>query len=204
MPHSEFLSPSLLLEKLNLTVLPQKYMWHTKEVQDISRIPLPPLYSGITQSPILLIPWRSSMNELGKRVLKSWNIFKISWVVQLSNTPYTPPRVFSQSSTGLSPYLYRHMLWLWWTQSYCGQLPGPTNKRYFNVRQKERLVQSFHSLCPSTQNQSKMESCSQGQYRDKKGHLSHPSSRIWSQLVPGNHSNPSHSSSVLDKPQCST
>lgn len=78
MPHSEFLSPSLLLEKLNLTVLPQKYMWHTKEVQDISRIPLPPLYSGITQSRILLIPWRSSMNELGKRVLKSWNIFKIS------------------------------------------------------------------------------------------------------------------------------
>lgn len=66
---------------------------------------------------------------------------------------------------------------------------------------KRGLFSPSHSVCPSAQNQSKMESYSQGQYRDKKGHLPHPSSCTWSHPAPENHSGPSHSSSVLDKPQ---
>lgn len=200
MPHSEFLSPCLLLEKLNLTLLPQRYMWHTNEVQDIPRIPLPPFYFDITQSSTLLIPWKSSVNELGKRVVKIWNRFKISWALQLSNSSSTPPRVFPQSSTDLSPYLYTHMLWPWWTQNYCGRSPGQQTKEILMSDKKRGLFSSSHSLCPNAQNQTKMESCSKGQYRDKKGHLPHPSSCTWSQLAPENHSGPSHSSSVLDKP----
>lgn len=66
---------------------------------------------------------------------------------------------------------------------------------------KRGLFGPSHSLYLSAQNQSKLESYSEGQYRDKKGHLPHPSSCAWSQLVPGNHSGLSHSSSVLNKCQ---